>query len=957
MEHLTQNLQQSINWGFIDSQTTALEQHKPKLLINDKNNNEYVLTTVLEELTECNSFVFSVAFVTESGLATMKSQLLDLKNKGISGRVLTSTYLYFNKPKVFRELLKIKNIDVRVTDLAGFHTKGYIFHKKDDVSIIMGSSNLTAKALKQNYEWNLKLSSHTNGGIVNQFVEEIDRIWDRAKPLTNEWIDTYEVKYQKQNKRKILSVAIEQPFDIEEKNIKPNKMQINALQNLISLRENAAQRALIISATGTGKTYLAAFDVKSFAPERMLFIVHSEQIIRKSIQDFKQVLGGNDQDYGILSGKNKEIKAKYLFATIQTLSKYDTLNSFSQNHFDYILIDEVHKAGAETYLRVIDYFTPKFLLGVTATPERTDDFNIYELFEYNIAYEIRLQEALDEDMLCPFHYFGVTDYEKDGEVIDDTSKLSNLINSERVNYLVDKIEYYGYSGEKIRGLIFCSNVQEAKELSVLLNQRGYKTCALTGENSQAERIDSVDSLMNGTLDYILTVDIFNEGIDIPSINQVVMLRKTQSSIIFIQQLGRGLRKHESKEYVTIIDFIGNYKNNYLIPIALSGDKSLNKDNLRKSMKDTSYIRGISTINFEEVAKQRIFNSINISRLSDLKNIKDNYMELKNRLNKIPTLEEFTKYDSIDPLIFPEKFSSYYNFLVEIKEIEPSLSNYENNIITMLSNEILNGKRKHEIILLDILLEKGSISLEEYLDVLAEKGCRIDQNTINSVVRVLNLSFFTEQNRKKYGEKSIVNMANQIFSLSDDIGSSLKNNRSFLSFVKDIITTAYIKNNLYDDMALLTLYKKYSRKDSCKLLNWLDDETSTLFGYKIKYQTCPIFVTYHKNEDIDSSVKYADEFLNTQVLRWATRSNRKLSSEEVKTILDANEKNIKLHVFVKKDNAEGTDFYYLGKAKPISGSEKEERMTNEQGKDIPVVHMDLLLESPVQSKLYNYLTNS
>ena len=395
-------------------------------------------------------------------------------------------------------------------------------------------------------------------------------------------------------------------------------MQEAALEEIQAVREAGRDKGLIISATGTGKTYLSAFDVRRFKPNRMLFIVHREQILKKAKSDFQRILGGIEEEFGILSGTNKQTNAKYLFATIQTISKEETLYQFDREAFDYILIDEVHKAGAASYHRVIDYFQPQFLMGMTATPERTDDFNIYELFDYNIAYEIRLQEALEEDMLCPFHYFGVTDLEYNGEIIDDATILSKLVTEERVNHMLEKIQYYGFSGDTVKGLIFCSRKDEAQKLSIALNEKGFRTVALTGDDSQEEREHRVNQLENGVLDYILTVDIFNEGIDIPSINQVVMLRQTQSSIIFIQQLGRGLRKHDSKDFVTIIDFIGNYKNNYLIPIALSGDKSQNKDNVRRRTIDTSYIKGVSTVNFEEIAKKQIFKSINNSKLTALK---------------------------------------------------------------------------------------------------------------------------------------------------------------------------------------------------------------------------------------------------------------------------------------------------------------------------------------------------
>lgn len=277
--------------------------------------------------------------------------------------------------------------------------------------------------------------------------------------------------------------------------------------------------------------------------------------------------------------------------------------------------------------------------------------------------------------------------------------------------------------------------------------KGYRTVALTGSDSQETRERCVTDLESGNLDYILTVDIFNEGIDIPCINQVVMLRQTQSSIVFVQQLGRGLRKHPNKEFVTIIDFIGNYKNNYLIPVALSGDKTQNKDNIRRHMKDTSYIKGISTINFEEIALQQIYRSISNSNLTALKILKESYSQLKNRLNRIPKLMDFIEANSIDPLIFTDEHSSYYHFLQKIKENIPILSEHEKSYIVMLSEEILNGKRRHEIILINLLLSGDSVTSTEYMNALMEDGCLTDSATLDSVLRVLNLSFSLKPQEK------------------------------------------------------------------------------------------------------------------------------------------------------------------------------------------------------------------
>ncbi len=958
MGSFIQNLEASLHRGFINHQHIKSGSYKPKLLVNNTKNNENVLSSLLEELDNCKSFIFSVAFITESGLATLKSHFLDLKNKGVKGRILTSTFLQFNQPKVFRELMKIENVEVRLSDLKGFHSKGYIFNHASHYSLIIGSSNLTAHALKVNYEWNVKLTSHENGEIVHHFKNQFEEVWEKSQELTEQWIEEYEKTYTQIENNRLMEQVVELPIQYKTNSIEdavkvvPNKMQQAALREIQAVRDAEKDKALIISATGTGKTYLSAFDVRRFAPKRMLFVVHREQILNKAKSDFMKILGGIDEDFGILSGSNKQTNAKYLFATIQSISKEDTLTQFDREEFDYILIDEVHKAGANSYRKVIEYFKPKFLMGMTATPERTDDFNIYELFDYNIAYEIRLQEALEEDMLCPFHYFGVADLNYLGEMIDDATVLSKLVTEERVNHIIDKINYYGFSGDQVKGLVFCSRKDEAVRLSAALNDKGLRTVALTGDHSQEERILRVNQLENGVLDYILTVDIFNEGIDIPCINQVVMLRQTQSSIIFIQQLGRGLRKHDSKNFVTIIDFIGNYKNNYLIPIALSGDKSQNKDNIRRHMKDTSYIKGVSTINFEEVAKKQIFKAINNSNLTTMRVLKDAFDEIKNRLGRVPYLYDFVSQHSIDPVVIVGKYSNYYQFLLKMREELPLLTDYENKVLSMLSLEILNGKRKHEIILLDLLLANEKIEYDLYINELIEANCVVNDETINSVLRIFDLSFFNQNSKTKYGERPVITLQDGYFIFDEMLQERLCKNDYFRFLVTDIVKSAKEKNKKYESTQQLTLYEKYSRKDVCRLLNWQNDESSTMYGYKTKYNTCPIFITYHKNDDVESSVNYGDEFLSQEALKWYTRSNRTLNSEEVKTIIDADENHIDVHIFVKKDDDEGSDFYYLGEARPDKNSVQQDRM--EDGK--PVVTMNLVMEEAIESKLYSYIVN-
>lgn len=634
MSRLLNDFNQSLKKGFIDKDISHKGNYTPKLLVNNKN--EKVLSTIIDELQKCETFYFSVAFITESGLASLKAQLLDLSNKGVKGKILTSNYLGFNSPKMYGELLKLKNVEVRLTDIAGFHAKGYIFEHKDYSSMVIGSSNLTSNALKVNYEHNVLLSTMKNGDLVDSVKNEFELLWQKSTPLTEQWINSYKESFEYRSLEKLAEVEQTQMLlaDKVKKSVEivPNLMQAEALRSLKAIRDKTKDKALIISATGTGKTILCALDVREVNPNKFLFIVHNEGILNRAKEEFKKVLPiKNDSDFGLLTGKHRDVDAKYLFATIQTLSRDDNFKQFDENEFDYIVFDEAHRSAASTYQRVFNYFKPKFMLGMTATPERSDELSIFELFDYNIAYEIRLQAALESDILCPFHYFGVTDYVHQGIKEDDVTKLRYLTSDERVNYIIQKTDYYGYSGEILQGLIFVSSKKEAYDLADKLSSKGIKSVALTGDDSVNYRQIVIEKLKEGKINYIITVDLFNEGIDIPEVNQVVMLRPTESSIIFIQQLGRGLRKSANKEYVTVIDFIGNYKTNYLIPIALSGDQSQNKDNYKKFLTNNDSINGVSTINFEEVAKKQIYNSLDAVSLNQNKLILKAYEEVENRL--------------------------------------------------------------------------------------------------------------------------------------------------------------------------------------------------------------------------------------------------------------------------------------------------------------------------------------
>ena len=741
-------LNKALHTSFIDKSFPSNKDLRPKLFFNDYKRRMNLAFEITKRLKECDYFEFSVAFISESGLAVLKQILLNLKEKGVKGRIITSTYLGFNAPKMFKQLLSFSNIEVRIFEQehCGFHPKGFIFHTGDHRDIIVGSSNLTQTALESNQEWDLFFTSHENGELASQVSNEFDIQWELSTPLTNEWIESYKETYVKP----VRPASVQSP-----KTIKPNKMQEEALKSLKNLRDNNKDKALLISATGTGKTFLSAFDVRRFKPKRLLFVVHRRNIAEAALRSFKYLIP--NVSMGIFSGNTKETDSDFIFSTVQTIHKKEYREMFERDAFDYIIIDEVHRAGAQSYQDIVDYFKPKFLLGMSATPERSDDFDIYEMFDHNIAYEIRLIQAMEYNLLCPFHYYGITDMTIDGIEIDDKSEFNILTSELRVDYIIEKINEYGYSGDHIHGLIFCSRKDECEKLSQLFNLRGYKTIALTGDSSEDMRqkaIDSLESNDENSLDYIFTVDIFNEGIDIPKVNQVVMLRPTESAIVFVQQLGRGLRKNDSKEYVVIIDFIANYEKNFLIPVALSGQTNYNKDSLRQFVCEGSLMTpGASTIQFDQITEKRIYQSIDAANFTQVRLIKDSYKQLKEKLGKIPRLKEFEQYGAIDvQLMFQNKsLGCYHTFLSKYeKDYHIHFGTLEEKYLQFISSKLSSGKRVEELEAIKLIINKRTNLLTHLKETLnSDYKIELPDVGIETISNILSQNFMTGSSKKTF----------------------------------------------------------------------------------------------------------------------------------------------------------------------------------------------------------------
>lgn len=929
--------------GFVDQNYLGSEELGPKILAN--NQQERIWQTLRQELYSCKSFTWAIAFITQDMLVPFKVIMADLAKNGISGTIITGDYLGFNNPRVFTELQKIPNLEVRIANKAGFHTKGYLFDHENYQTVIIGSANFTRSALLANYEWALKVSSKKQADLTAQLVDKIADLKQDSFVLNSAWLTDYRKNWVKPER-----VAT----DRHQTKILPNKMQKAALKQIEALVASGEKRGLVVSATGTGKTYLGAFAVKKYQPRRFLYIVHREQIAKKSLESFYRVIGGPRSDYGLLTGNRHNLQAKYLFATVQTISQPEMLANFNSDEFDYILIDEAHRAAAPSYQRLLHYFKPNFGLGMTATPERMDEQNVYQIFDYNLAYEIRLRDALEEKMLAPFHYVGVQDYEADGVVIDETTDLRYLASTSRVDYVLKELDYYGYCGTKAKGLVFCSRQDEARELARLFSQKGHPAVALTNEDNEKRRNEVVASLVKGEIEYIVAVDLFNEGIDIPALNQIVMLRNTQSSIVFIQQLGRGLRKYPGKDFTVVLDFIGNYKNNYMIPLALNQDTSRSKDQAKRETRLPSFI-DVSTINFSKIASEKILASLDSVKLDGMRELRQSYHDLKNKLGRVPLLFDFYQYGSVAPIVFAQNhgLASYADFLGKMGE-DVNLSKYENEVLSFVTKELLNGKRIHELLLLEMLLEQDIVKQEDYLAQLKRHHAYVNDELLASVDAILSLDFFDIKQGKttkkaQYGKLPLVERSNLFdYQLNGSLRSALDQHH-FKNLFVDAIKTGLALNQEYDNQRQFTLYQQYDRKDACRLLNWPKDVSAPMYGYRVGEHDTPIFITYHKDDHEKRNALYRNTLADGRSLRWYTRVPRHLDSDEVQRLL--NTRGMNLHIFVKRSDADGKQFFYLGKAKIQADSVREELLGV---KKKPAVGMNLMLKHPLSESMHELL---
>lgn len=976
-------LHNGLETAYINGNVASGVAYRPQFVSNNYKQGRKVLSNIEDELRACDHFQISVAFITMGGITPLLQILKELEKKEIHGEILTTNYLNFSEPAALQKLHDLKNIKLKMYDVeaanTGFHTKGYIFKKEEIYRVIIGSSNMTSAALTSNKEWNTKLVSTEQGEVITELMEEFRQLWNSDHALEyDDFIENYQERYQIIKKQREIARQEEIP-SIEQYKLKPNDMQVGFIQNLRTILTSGEDRALLISATGTGKTYASAFAVRELGFKRVLFLVHRGQLARQTKKSYEKVFG-NSVSMGLVGAGYHEYDKEYVFATVQTLNRETHLANYKPDDFECIILDEAHHSSADSYQKIMHYFKPKLWLGMTATPDKRDDNepdrNIYEIFHHQIAYEIRLQQAMEESMLCPFHYFGISDLSMVEDQTMKARKLSakdfnQLVSDERIKHIIEQVKYYGYSGERVKGLVFCSRIEESKELSNKFNQLGYRTISLNGDASEEERAKAFERLAMDEsdakddmqpLDYIFSVEILNEGVDIVEVNQVIMLRPTQSPIVFIQQLGRGLRKAEGKEYVVILDFIGNYTNNFMIPVALSGDRTYNADTIRKYViSGNSTIPGASTIHFDEIAKEKIFRSID--KIRGIKTIiKDSYISLKNRLGRSPYLLDFYENGEVDPLVIIKEYKTYYAFLEAMEKGTYICSFTEQEKLTLeyLSKTILSGARPYELEILSAMMTNEYVDVKYLQESFLQKyGYEFKMSYMQNAINVLQGHFVTNDNEYQkfchidvldYDEKR---MLSRVASFADRL-----THREFYEQVNDIVAVGlrryqdkYIEART--NAAPFVLYEKYSRRDVSLLMNCGKDLCSTMYGMKRIDDDVFIFITYHKEQAVDDKnyvdgkPDYADAFVDNMIFRWDSQIGKGIDSSYMQDVITAKRK----HLFVKKSDAE-LSFYYMGQFDIIDIEEAQKE--NNKGKKVVITKVQMKMHHPVRDDLLRYL---
>ncbi|MFS0638171.1 DEAD/DEAH box helicase family protein [Mesobacillus foraminis] len=680
---------------------------------------------LLKQMESASTICILTSFVMKSGVEFIKQELKAAAKRGADVKICTGDYLYITQPEALRELLVIDpNIEIRLwrTDGVSFHPKAYLFQTEKKEQLFIGSSNLSRSALSGGVEWNLSVSNDKD--VFNEAMDQFMTLFyaDQTVPLNieiiNQYLSDYE-SYHRTNPDLIRSLSDREEVDlmlalghednsvsnevhessIEYGEILPRFAQIEALGELDRVMEEEYSKALVVMATGLGKTYLAGFFAKKF--KRTLFIAHREEILHQARNSFEKIMP--EKTFGIYNGKQKEADADVIFASIYTLSLKTHIERFASDHFDLIIVDEFHHAAANSYQRVLDYFTPEFLLGITATPDRNDNKDVYAICDGNVAFRLDFLEAIERQWLSPFKYYGVyddTDYSQIrwlGNRYDEEELLRAQLREE----LASKILSTWLDKRQTRTIGFCSSIKQADFLSHHFNRNGFNTISLHSQQVGVSRGTAIKQLEKGQLDVIFTVDLFNEGVDIPPVDTLLFVRPTESLTVFTQQIGRGLRIYPGKKYCTVIDLIGNYRNaDIKLSLFDTGVKESNYNFVEPTVPELCEINlDVQVINLIKEMRRK--------RHPRREKLLNDYQVLKKEIGRRPTYLELHLKGGSPSVHYRQEFHSYTGFLKWAEELTAhELEIYHRFHEWLEDAEKTSMTKSYKMVVLSAMLKRG-----------------------------------------------------------------------------------------------------------------------------------------------------------------------------------------------------------------------------------------------------------
>ena len=792
-------------------------------------NKQYLINRLKTSIKNATTIDIIVSFLMESGVKLLLQDLKEALNRGVKIRILTGNYLKITQPQalyLLKSELKDK-VDLRFYNNPNksFHPKAYMFHNPIDSEIYIGSSNISRGALTSSIEWNYRFLKSTAPNDFKVFYDTFEDLFNNhSLIITDEVLKDYSKQWTRPNIYK--DIEKEESKEDNVINIfEPRGAQIEALYSLEKSREEGFDKGLVVAATGIGKTYLSAFDSAKY--NKILFVAHREEIIKQAAQSFKNVR--NSDDIGFFYSNQKDTKNSFIFALVQTLGKEQYLNEeyFSKDYFDYIIVDEFHHAVSSNYKKIIDYFIPKFLLGLTATPERLDSKDVFALCDYNMVYEVRLKDAINKGWLVPFRYYGIYDETVNYEHIDykngkyDDKQLEEaLMLNKRGEVILN--HYLKYNSKRAIG--FCASRHHAEYMAKIFNENNIPSAAVySGEKGEysEERNIALSKLTSGELKVIFSVDMFNEGLDVPAIDMVMFLRPTQSPTIFLQQLGRGLRKFKDKKYLNVLDFIGNYKKANLVPFLLSG-KEYSASECKKNKQGDYEFPEECIVDFDfriiDIFKKQAEREM---RVKD--KVKEQFEIVSQMLGYRPSRVELFTYidDEVYQNIRSKAMNPFSNYLEYIKEND-KLTHDEEILYNSRGREFINMiettsmSKTYKMPVLLAFYNDGDVKMEiseddiyksfynfyrkgsNKVDMLKDKGTREfetwDKKKYVSLANNNPIKFLLKTHGEFFKEKEQC-----LIALQDDL-KDIISNEAFKKHMKDSIdfrVESYYKNRFFN----------------------------------------------------------------------------------------------------------------------------------------------------------------